>query len=77
MMRRLFFAVVAVYLNDFPSIQVMLVIAHCVIVTAYIVGVKPFTDPVMNRMEILNELFILAATYHMIVFTDFVPNVDT
>lgn len=74
MLRRLFFASVAVFLTNMPSLQVVLVICHCLVVMMYLVRVRPFADPIMNYMEILNEAFILGATYHMLIFTDFVPN---
>ena len=74
MVRRLFFAAVAVFLDSLPSIQVALVILHCLLVLMYLVRVRPFADPVMNIMEILNEAFIMAATYHLLIFTEFVPN---
>jgi len=74
MVRRLFFAAVTVYLNEWPSIQVILVIFHCLVVLMYLMSVRPFVDPLMNRMEIMNEIFIMAAAYHMLIFTDFLPN---
>jgi hypothetical protein len=32
---------------------------------------KPFEEPFMNRLEIFNEISIMAAAYHLFIFTDF------
>jgi len=40
----------------------------------YLIRVKPFKVPLMNEIEILNEICVLIATYHLLCFTDFVPD---
>ena len=42
----------------------------------YVIKFKPFKNKWNHRLEIFNELCILIASYHMIVFTDFVDNQD-
>lgn len=34
-------------------------------------------SPALNKMECLNELFILFTGYNMLLFTDLIPNVET
>jgi hypothetical protein len=36
--------------------------------------VKPFEDPFMNMLEILNEIFIITICYHMFMYTMFVSD---
>jgi hypothetical protein len=33
--------------------------------------VKPFEKPLSNKMEIFNEICIMATAYHLFTFTDF------
>ena len=40
----------------------------------YIVSVKPFVSIKLNKLEVFNELCILLVNYHLIFFTDFIPN---
>ncbi len=35
---------------------------------------KPFENPLLNRLEIFNELCIMGAAYHLFVFTPFVDD---
>ena len=38
--------------------------------------VKPLEDPKANRMMIINESFILMASYHLFFFTDYLTDPD-
>ena len=49
---------------------------QCISLLIFDILVKPFEDPVLNHMVIFNELCILAVSYHLIVFTPFVDNID-
>ena len=39
-----------------------------------------YTEPMrshnQNRLEMLNEVFVLVYTYHLYLFTDFMPNLE-
>ena len=37
---------------------------------------KPLNSPLLNRFEIINEIFTLFITYFMFLFTDFIPDVE-
>lgn len=37
--------------------------------------VPPFTDQTANSLEIINEVFVLLTNYHLMMFTDFLPDV--
>ena len=34
----------------------------------------PFKNKIANRLEIINEVFVLLTNYHLLMFTDFLPN---
>jgi hypothetical protein len=38
----------------------------------YLLMVKPFDLPILNKMEIFNECCIIGASYHLFAFTEFV-----
>jgi hypothetical protein len=72
MLRRLLIAVTATMLKDYSFFQVQAVVLHSVAVIIYTAWVRPFELPLMNTMEIFNEVCILLATCHLFVFTAFV-----
>jgi hypothetical protein len=43
--------------------------------TMYVIQFKPYNDPYTNYNEIFNELCVLAASYLVIMFTDFVDSI--
>ena len=65
-------AVTATMLKDYSFFQVQAVVLHSVAVIIYTAWVRPFELPLMNTMEIFNEVCILLATCHLFVFTAFV-----
>ena len=49
-------------------------IFHSILLILFNQLVKPFENPVLNRLEIFNEVCIMAAAYHLFVFTDYVDD---
>ena len=45
------------------------------IVASHIGFFYPFENTLMNRIELYNEVTITVVTYHLFLFTDFVPGV--
>ena len=39
--------------------------------------VNPYIDTLKNNLELLNECFTLLTNYHLLLFTDYLSNVDT
>ena len=76
LLRRLFFSLVALTLSEYPYAQIQSVFITSIIYIIFVGTVKPFETRRLNQLEIFNELCILIASYHMIVFTDFVDNQD-
>lgn len=42
-----------------------------------ILGNKPFEDPKVTLREYINECVIMSTMYCMIMFTDWIPDIDT
>lgn len=74
MLRRLLIAVIATMFKDYSFLQVQVIVVHSVAVIIYTAWVRPFELPMMNTMEIFNELCILLASCHLFVFTAFVDS---
>lgn len=72
--RRLIFAFIIVRLFYYPCQQVQVMMLSSIMMIIYTVSVRPFEEPLLNRVEIFNELCILVSSYHLIVFTDFMPS---
>lgn len=75
--RRQLLAIVLVYGNEFPNLQLMAnsaLILTGVILTQYI---RPFDDMRENRAEVFNECCLMIANYHLFCLTDFVLDVRT
>ena len=45
-------------------------------ISIYVIQTKPFIQPARNLLEIFNELCILVVSYHIFLFTDYVPDPD-
>lgn len=65
--RRFLYIAVLILMSDFPSIQILLKIVMTLISMSYVLKVKPHDEPIMNRMEIVNEVCILIFDYHLIL----------
>ena len=49
-------------------------VLHCIVVIVYIALVKPFELPMLNRLEVFNEVCIIGAAYHLLLFTEYVSD---
>ncbi len=45
-----------------------------IIISVYVISIRPFNSTKTNLIEAFNELSILIGSYHMFLFTDFVPD---
>ncbi len=45
-----------------------------VMMISFLISVKPFSEPFLNRIEIFNEMALLVSSYFMFLFTDFVED---
>ena len=69
---RLIIAWLTVYLDWFPWAQMFtqtfLVLGTC----CYIIEGRPMESPFLNRLELVNQCFLLSCVYFLYLFTDFV-----
>ena len=75
--RRLIFAFIIVLLKEYQALQVIFFFYQCLAVFVYIIHAKPFDDSQLNKIEFFNEACILITAYHLLVFTDFIPDDET
>ena len=71
MLRRFAFVVVAMLLFERPWLQVILYWQVSFLALALIFAGMPFVDAVTNKIEIINEAFVLVIGYHMCILTGF------
>ena len=75
-LRRMLFSIVAIYTLDYLIIQVCCLFVFSTIQLLYLVIVKPFEEPLMQQLEIFNEVCTLALVYVMICFSDWNLNIE-
>ncbi len=54
----------------------MAVIMLSVLMLMYLILIKPFEEGRLNKMEIFNELTVLVCSWHLILFSDYLSNVE-
>lgn len=47
---------------------------HCLLLIVYNKLVCPFEMPLLNKLEVFNEVCIIAAAYHLFIFTSYVDD---
>jgi hypothetical protein len=70
MLRRLLFAFNAIFLESLPIIQVQVLFGTSLAAIVYLIRFKPFDLPLLNRLEIFNELCLYLMSYPCLLFTD-------
>ena len=60
-----------------PTVLCIFQVNFQALIMMAIVGyTQPMRDNIQNRMELLNETFVLVFTYHLYLFTDFMTNLE-
>ena len=77
MARRLVIAFLIVVLPNMNWLQRQLIVFTCVITMLYTGIARPFIGIFHNNLEVVNELLILWNSYFMLLFSDFILNVNT
>lgn len=75
-LRRLFLIIITVFFTEHPAFQVMAYIFCSQLNLMYLIHYKPYETPQANKSEIFNEACVLAAGYHLFIFTDFVDSLQ-
>jgi hypothetical protein len=74
LVRRLVLASSVVFLGRSQSAQLILTIITGFILIRYICKVKPMNSPILNYLEVFNEVTLLTTTVFLTAFTDYTPN---
>lgn len=76
LLRRLIFAYIVFYFpsEEFTLFQIMLNLILSFMFATYLAAHRPFVDPDLNRMQLLNEITYYVVSCLYICFTDFNPN---
>ena len=67
-LRRVVFAII-VFKIDKLAFQIMLILGVNILMTIYIAHWRPF----MGRLELMNEMFMAMSSYHLLLFSKWVP----
>jgi hypothetical protein len=77
LLRRLILAVTVAFLGSGQGFQVVITEVTGMALLVYIIRVKPMNRPILNWLEIYNELTFLTTTILMKSFTDYTPDYST
>ena len=67
LMRRLIFAAILIFLDERPYIVVLSVVALNLSFIIYLAEIKPHNQPAIHKLELLNECFLQAISYHLMI----------
>ena len=77
LIRRLIIVIAVVVVWDTFIGQVFLIWIQCIIALFIMEFARPFKTKAERRIEIFNEVILMSVLYTMMLFTDFVPEVET
>jgi hypothetical protein len=76
-MRRLIFSLIMILLDTYFWYQILIVMVCSIINICYLCKFKPFEDRKILKLEIMNEVTNIILLYHLMMFTDWVPEAET
>ena len=68
---RLIIALVTVFAGPSPYAQMVVHVNLILLTCCYIIEGRPMESPFLNRLELVNQYFLLTCTYFLFLFTDF------
>ncbi|TNV87956.1 hypothetical protein FGO68_gene8438 [Halteria grandinella] len=74
--RRLVYAFSIAFLGNATLLQITLQIASSIFMLYYLCNTMPYTDRLLNVVEILNECSLLVCAYFLFCFSDFVESAE-
>ena len=75
--RRLSIAMTTVLLSASPLYQCWIFIKSALFSCAFTVSTRPFEDPLLQNISLLNDITTLVASYFLVLMTDLVPDLET
>ena len=76
LIRRIILACTIVFCDNHTYVQLFLQIGFSIFITDFFSRVRPLEEPILNYMEIYNELTILICSYLMLCFSELVENAN-
>lgn len=76
-LRKLTLIYVTVYMQDKPVYSIFVLIYQAVYMITLVGYVEPYKNLISNNLDLMNESFVILLIYHMLAFTDFVPDLNT
>ena len=73
-MRRQTMVIVLIFMPDYGLFQLMVHILSSFFTLLCNIHIGPFKNESLNWQERVNEIFIILSAYHLLVFTDYVPD---
>lgn len=79
LLRRAIFVALVYNLTDptYILVQIFAVISMSFYYSLYLIHFKPYVNQSINRVHIVNEVFLIGITYHLLVFTDYAQTAET
>ena len=74
LVRRLLLVFAAIFMQDTPSIQLVILNVSSLLIMIFVIKVKPLSSAYLNRIEIFNEAMFLICSCSIIAFTDYGPH---
>jgi len=68
--------VICLVFYEHVTIQISLMIATTMFAACYLLHYKPFDEPLVNNLEVMNECFTLLMIFFLFCFTSLVPSVQ-
>ena len=75
-LRKLILIYVVVFMQSKPVMSLFIVNFQATFMMMLVGYIPPFKEKILNKMELLNEAFVLLTNYHLFTFTEFAPDVD-
>lgn len=75
-LRRLLLVLTTVYFNKYIVVSFFVYFYCSIFLLQYYIRIRPFEDKWAHCLEILNESFVILATYFIFCFTEFILNIQ-
>ena len=76
MIRRLIFAIIAIFLSELLVIQLLMHTLSSIGILMFLFYLKPLESKFLNAIEIMNEITLLISSYFLYFFTSFIQSVE-
>lgn len=75
-LRRLIFCFAAIFLAQWPALQLLVLFYVTTLMIIYLMWYKPFEENFYTGIEVLNEITVIFLLYFMMMFTEWIPQAE-